>query len=168
VQMPGTVKAPVLSMEAVSPMRARLPDLLGIAWVLVAGVAVLVPALAHGIYLGPADILSRVGLTAQHGSAVHNPTLRDQIAVLIPSAGGPGAASSSLVNLVHDDPLLDRCVLTDARRLPFGRHQAGDRHLNSHAQWDKLIRRCFQAYHYDAGIGIVPMTELASSLVDRG
>ena len=40
-----------------------------------------------------------------------------------------------------DGPLLDRCLLTDARDLPPGRHQAGDRHLNSHAQRDNLSMR---------------------------
>ena len=65
-------------------MRSRLPDVLGVSWVLVAAVAVLVPALGHGIYLGPYDILSTNGLTARHGVVVHNPTLRDQIALFIP------------------------------------------------------------------------------------
>ena len=61
-----------------------IPDVLGVAWVLVAGVAVLLPALVHGIYLGPYDILSTNGLTAQHGGVVHNFSLRDQIALFIP------------------------------------------------------------------------------------
>ncbi len=82
--MSGTLQAPNPARAAGTAKRTRLPDVLGIAWVLAAGVAVLVPALIHGIYLGPTDILSTVGLTAQHGTVVHNPTLRDQIAVFIP------------------------------------------------------------------------------------
>ncbi len=58
--------------------------MLGVGWVLVAGVAVLIPALVHGIYLGPYDILTTNGLTSQSGIVVHNPSLRDQIALFIP------------------------------------------------------------------------------------
>ena len=82
--MSGTLQGANLTTATGTANRSRLPDVLGIAWVLAAGVAVLVPALVHGIYLGPTDILSTVGLTAQHGTVVHNPTLRDQIAVFIP------------------------------------------------------------------------------------
>ena len=49
-----------------------------------AGIALLIPALVHGVYLGPYDILSTNGLTAQHGAIVHNSSLRDQIALFIP------------------------------------------------------------------------------------
>ncbi len=62
----------------------RLPDLLGVLWVLAAGVAVLVPALLHGLYLGPYDILSTIGLTTQHGVVVHNPSMRDLTSLFIP------------------------------------------------------------------------------------
>ena len=51
---------------------------------LAAGVAVLLPALIHGLYLGPYDILSTVGLTAQHGVVVHNPSMRDLTSLFIP------------------------------------------------------------------------------------
>jgi Bacterial membrane protein YfhO len=61
-----------------------IPDVLGIGWVVAAAVAMLLPALVHGIYLGPYDILSTNGLTAQHGGTVHNFSLRDQIALFIP------------------------------------------------------------------------------------
>jgi hypothetical protein len=67
-----------------SRFSSRFPDALGIAWVLTAGVAVLLPALLHGAYLGPYDILSTTGLTAQKGATVHNPSLRDLIALFIP------------------------------------------------------------------------------------
>ena len=45
----------------------RLPDALGVAWVVVAGVALLVPALVHGVFLGPFDQLAFHGLTARRG-----------------------------------------------------------------------------------------------------
>jgi hypothetical protein len=74
-----------LGVAATRSRRSRaVPDVLGIAWVLAAGVAVLLPALIHGIYLGPYDILSTNGLTAQAGGVVHNFSLRDQIALFIP------------------------------------------------------------------------------------
>ncbi len=61
-----------------------MPDVLGVLWVLAAGVAVLLPALIHGLYLGPYDILSTVGLTAQHGVVVHNSSMRDLTSLFIP------------------------------------------------------------------------------------
>jgi hypothetical protein len=64
--------------------RARRRDVLGVLWVLGAGVAVLLPALIHGVYLGPYDILSTIGLTAQHGVVVHNPSMRDLTSLFIP------------------------------------------------------------------------------------
>jgi hypothetical protein len=72
------------SLDVVVAQPARWADLLGIAWVLAVGVAVLVPALAHGAYLGPFDILSKIGLTAKPSTSIHNPSLRDQIASFIP------------------------------------------------------------------------------------
>ena len=60
------------------------PDVLGVLWVLGAGLAVLLPALIHGLYLGPYDILSTIGLTAQHGVVVHNPSMRDLTSLFIP------------------------------------------------------------------------------------
>ena len=67
-----------------SRWRRALPDVLGLAWVVAAGMALLLPALIHGIYLGPYDILGTNGLTAQHGVVVHNFSLRDQITLFIP------------------------------------------------------------------------------------
>ncbi|MGH9080777.1 MAG: hypothetical protein ACRDYE_12025, partial [Acidimicrobiales bacterium] len=49
-----------------------------------AGIAVLVPALHHGLYLGPYDALSRSGLTRQTGVVVHNSVNTDQIDAIIP------------------------------------------------------------------------------------
>ena len=85
MQLLEAAQRPKVSRPAPSLLRTRLPDLLGVAWVLVAGIGVLLPALLHGIYLGPFDILSTNGLTAQHGGVVHNPTLRDLISSFIPS-----------------------------------------------------------------------------------
>ena len=64
-------------------MRA-LPDIIGVAWVVCAGVAVLVPALAHGASLGPFDQLSRYGLSQRPGTVVHYRGPGDQIEMLIP------------------------------------------------------------------------------------
>lgn len=64
--------------------RRWLPDLLGLVWVLGAAVAVMLPPLVHGLSLGPYDLLSKHGLTSQHGLAVHNPKTSDQIQLFIP------------------------------------------------------------------------------------
>ena len=66
------------------PWRHWVPDLLGVAWVLAAAVAVLVPALVHGVSLGPYDVLSKSGLSSHPGVTVHNPTTSDQIQLFIP------------------------------------------------------------------------------------
>jgi len=58
--------------------------LLGIAWVLGAGLLTLVPALHHGFSLGSYDILSRSGLTEVPGVTVRNTVSGDQIAEMIP------------------------------------------------------------------------------------
>ncbi len=50
-----------------------------------AAVAVMTPALIHGIYLGPSDILSQLGLTQHAGvKVVHNWGTEDQMLALIP------------------------------------------------------------------------------------
>ena len=64
--------------------RAWVGDALGIVWVVVAGVAVLLPALAHGGYLGSYDWLTRFGLSQGSGRSLHNVTNRDQIDYFIP------------------------------------------------------------------------------------
>ena len=66
------------------PSRPWLPDLLGIGWVLAAAAAVMGPSLVHGLSLGPFDLLSQHGLTAQRGVVVHNPKTSDQIQLFIP------------------------------------------------------------------------------------
>jgi hypothetical protein len=65
-------------------LRRWLPDLLGIAWVLGAAGAVMLPPLVHGLSLGPYDFLSTHGLTSQPGLGVHNPKTSDQIQLFIP------------------------------------------------------------------------------------
>ncbi len=59
-------------------------DILGLAFVVGAGVLVLVPALVHGTSLGPYDILQNSGLNKTPRVEVHNPTLLDQIRLFIP------------------------------------------------------------------------------------
>ena len=62
----------------------RWHDALGLAWVVLAGMAVLIPALWHGIYLGPYDLLAKHGVTAQSGVPVHNTDISDQISEFVP------------------------------------------------------------------------------------
>jgi hypothetical protein len=62
----------------------RSRNLAGLLWVLVAGIAVLIPALVHGSSFGGFDLLSRYGLTANPRVAVHNLTATDQINEIIP------------------------------------------------------------------------------------
>ena len=59
-------------------------DVLALTVVVVAGVSVLVPALVHGTFLGPYDILQNTGLNKVQNAKVHNSTLLDQIALFIP------------------------------------------------------------------------------------
>ena len=64
---------------------ARLPpDSLGVAWVMAAAIAVLIPALVHGSSLGPFDQLSRYGLSTRPGTVVHYTGPGDQIEMMIP------------------------------------------------------------------------------------
>ena len=59
-------------------------DALGLAGVVVAGVLVLVPTLAHGTFFGPYDILQSTGLNKVPNVKVHNSNLFDQISLFIP------------------------------------------------------------------------------------
>ena len=59
-------------------------DLLGVAWVLASGLAILVPVFLHGWILGPYDLLSRVGLTKAAGVKLHIFQNSDLINSLIP------------------------------------------------------------------------------------
>ena len=64
-------------------LASRWIDLACIAWVVLVGIAVLAPALAHGISIGPYDILSQGGLTA-HSAVPNDALLGDQIEQMIP------------------------------------------------------------------------------------
>ena len=59
-------------------------DILGMLWVLGAGLAILVPVFLHGWILGPFDLISRNGLTAQPGVPLHIYQNSDLINSLIP------------------------------------------------------------------------------------
>ena len=61
-----------------------VPHLIGLAWVIGAAIVVLLPALHHGLSLGPYDILSQSGLTRASGVTPRNSASGDQIAEMIP------------------------------------------------------------------------------------
>ncbi len=72
-----------------SPVRRRgrargWHDAAGLAWVVGAGLALLVPLAVHGRVLGPFDLLSRIGLTKQPGVPIHSLEYGDLIDSLIP------------------------------------------------------------------------------------
>jgi len=62
----------------------RGPDVLGLAWTVVAAVVVMVPVLRPGVQLGPFDLLSRVGLTRHPGTGVHSQFPADQVLYFLP------------------------------------------------------------------------------------
>ncbi|HEY5025164.1 MAG TPA: YfhO family protein [Acidimicrobiales bacterium] len=64
--------------------RAWVPDVLGVAWTILAVVAVMAPLLRPGVSLGPFDLLSRIGLTRHAGVAVHSEFPADQILYFAP------------------------------------------------------------------------------------
>ncbi len=61
-----------------------LVHVLGLSWVVGAAVLVLVPALHHGLSLGPYDLLSQSGLTKTPGVTLRNSANGDQLAEMIP------------------------------------------------------------------------------------
>jgi hypothetical protein len=61
-----------------------LRESFAIAWLFVMTAAYLAPALAHGLSLGPFDLLSQYGLNYQPGIHVHNIVGSDEIQALIP------------------------------------------------------------------------------------
>ncbi len=62
----------------------RRGDAAGVAWVVVAGLALLAPMIFHGRVLGPFDLLSRIGLTKQSGVKIHSLEYGDVIDSLLP------------------------------------------------------------------------------------
>ena len=70
----------------VGRLRGRAPDVVALAWVLVAAGAALVPAIAHGASLGPFDLLAREGLTKHAGATIHNSASFDQLEAIIPGS----------------------------------------------------------------------------------
>jgi hypothetical protein len=85
---PPREHAPGPGDPAASTGRVRLrraaPDVAGLSFVVVAAVAVLLPALLHGGSLGSFDLLSRYGVTKQSGVTVHNAQTTDLISQMIP------------------------------------------------------------------------------------
>ena len=82
-----TTDLPVVSVERDTvPTRGHwgIFDALALAGVVIAGVLVLIPALAHGTFLGPYDILQSTGLNKVAGVKVHNSSVLDQISLFIP------------------------------------------------------------------------------------
>ena len=61
-----------------------MPDVVGLAYVMVAGVVLVVPALIHGSHLGPFDLLAQDGLLQQPGVVPHNTWTGDQVASMMP------------------------------------------------------------------------------------
>jgi len=64
--------------------RRKWPDMLGLAWTVVAALCTLAPALRPGVALGSFDLLSRIGLTKQSGVAVHSLFPADQALYFTP------------------------------------------------------------------------------------
>ena len=62
----------------------KASDAFGLAVVVIAGVLVLVPTLAHGTFFGSYDILQSNGLNKVPNVKVHNSNLFDQISIFIP------------------------------------------------------------------------------------
>ena len=75
---------PITETQPVARTRPWLPDLLGVAWVILAAAAVMAPALSHGWSLGPFDQLSQLGLTQRAQPLPHNSQVFDLIREIIP------------------------------------------------------------------------------------
>ena len=80
--------APPAPEVSPAPHRSRAaqyrPDIAGLLWVLGAAAAMMAPALAHGVYLGPIGWVSGYGLSNQSGGATSIPHAFDQVSEIIP------------------------------------------------------------------------------------
>ena len=64
-------------------LRRWWPDLVGLAWVIGAAAAVMIPALVHGTSLGPIGSLSKTGLSLLPRSS-DNRVISDQLTLFVP------------------------------------------------------------------------------------
>jgi hypothetical protein len=69
---------------AVLPRRLRIEDLCAVFWIVAVAVGLVLPALAHGHFIGSFDVQYRSGLNARPGAILHNFTTSDQEGELIP------------------------------------------------------------------------------------
>lgn len=63
---------------------ALLVEVAAVLWLVVLAAVFLAPALAHGVALGPADVLRELGLTSQPNPVIHNAVGSDEIEEFIP------------------------------------------------------------------------------------
>ena len=54
-----------------SILSGHIGDVVGVAWVLLSGIAIFVPVFIHGNVLGPFDLLGQISLTKQPGAGIH-------------------------------------------------------------------------------------------------
>jgi hypothetical protein len=73
-----------IAQERVGRTRLPIGDLIGVACVVIAGVAVLIPALAHGRSLGPYDTFRYQGLLQRAGGGPRSTVFSDQMTAIIP------------------------------------------------------------------------------------
>ena len=79
-------------------------DLLGLAWVVTAAVAVLLPALLHGASLGPYGLIYQLGLARQNAIGVRNPFGAGTVAEMIPWTW-LGVIGNPIIDDFHLEPL---------------------------------------------------------------
>jgi len=71
-------------MHSQGVTRRWAPDVLGLAWTVLAAIVVMAPVLRLGVSLGSFDLLSRIGLTQHAGVAVHSQFPADQVLYFLP------------------------------------------------------------------------------------
>ena len=80
----ATARARGRSSARLNRLRGALPDLLGVSWVVLAGIATLLPALVHGASLGALDLNSLWGLSQHTGPPIRQLQGSDQITLFVP------------------------------------------------------------------------------------